>query len=83
MDKVCSLIKEWITKQLLLRSNYACDIDSKQSPTILKQIKKVKFPNLQSIDLALAYNLIESVEELNQFHLPNLESLDISTSANI
>ena len=80
MDEVCPLIKEWRTTNLKL-CKYACDLDENSLPKILRQIKEVKFPNLQ--DIFLIGNLIESVEGLNRIHLPKLENLFISTSSNI
>ena len=80
MDEVCPFIKEWRTKQLLLRK-YGYYIDFNQLPTIPKKIKEIKFPNLQNI--GLGENLIESVEGLSQIHLPNLKWLGKGKFANI
>ena len=58
-----------------------CKLAIVGSPTILREIKEIKFPKLQW--LFVSGNLTESVEGLSQIHLPKLAYLQIGTSANI
>ena len=80
MGEVCPLIKEWRVRKLW-SCKYVCYLDDNDSPTILREIKEIQFPNLEYI--SLSGNNIESVEGLSQIHLPRLKWLFIGTDANI
>ena len=80
MSEVCQQVKEWKVEELHLRK---CGfyLDNNQIPTILQEIKDVRFPNLKAI--LLRGNMIESLEGLNRIVLPKLSWLAIGTDANI
>ena len=80
MNQVCPLIKEWKTETLNL-SKRVLESEWNHFPTILREIKEVRFPDLKQI--CLSKNSLESVEGLNKIRLPKLEKFWISTFSNI